>query len=262
MIAVITFVAGFGVGSYLFPQTPAPGPEKEVLLLGTNTPFPPFESRNTTSGNLEGFDIDLIQTMVTRAGYAYEWRDFRDFTALLAATAAEGVDIAIGAITMNGATGTLRNQTLDFTDPYYEADQGVLKLTADATDYCPTANDCTATDLNDAAYTVAVQDITTSLYWAEAELPDVTLVVLPSVSQVLQALSAGNVDFVVIDHPAAVGIAGANPAFTVEGTIQTDELYGFAVPNNDPKNIVEKLNTALAAIRTDGTYDTLVAKWF
>ena len=260
VVAIVTFLAGLGVGALVL--APAPAPARQILQLGTNTPFPPFESLNTSTSVLEGFDIDLIQEMVTRAGYDYQWGDFRDFTALLAATAARNIDVAVGAITQNGATGAARNNTLDFTDPYYEADQGVLKRASDATQYCANANDCLASELNQAGLRVGVQDITTSLYWALDNLPDVTLVTLPSVSDVLLALSSGNIDIVIIDRPAADGIAAANPAFDVEGTIQTNELYGFAVPNNDPKNVVEKLNAALAAMRTDGTYDDLVDKWF
>lgn len=260
VIAIVTFLAGLGLGGVLLGPYFAP-PARPTLLLGTNTPFPPFETRNSTTNVLEGFDIDLIQAIVTRAGYAYEWRDFRDFTALLAAVAAEGVDVAVGAITMNGAPGMLRNQSLDFTDPYFEADQSVLKRASDTRTFCAAA-DCTAAELDLATYRVGVQLITTSEFWVADNLPNVTVTALPSVSDVLLALGAGNVDFVVIDKPAGEGIAAAQPQFRVAGTIQTDELYGFAVPNNDPLNVIEKFNTALAAIRSDGTYAALIAKWF
>src|SRR5437879_12679221 len=117
VIAVVTFVAGLGLGYFIAP-TPATGPPR--LLLGTNTPFPPFEYyNNTTSGRvLVGFDIELIQTLVTRSGYSYEWRDYTDFTALLLAVGSNGVDIAIGAITLSGTTGAERNGSLHFPHHY------------------------------------------------------------------------------------------------------------------------------------------------
>src|SRR2546421_4502514 len=79
VVAVLTFVAGIGLGYFIAP-TPATGPPR--LLLGTNTPFPPFEYyNNTTSGRvLVGFDIELIQTLVTRSGYSYEWRGHTPLT--------------------------------------------------------------------------------------------------------------------------------------------------------------------------------------
>src|SRR5437870_6993607 len=99
VIAVVTFLAGLGIGAYFLAPAPVTGPPR--LLLGTNTPFPPFEYyNNTTSGRaLVGFDIELVQTLVTRSGYTYEWRDYTDFTALLLAAGSNGVDIPIAAIT-------------------------------------------------------------------------------------------------------------------------------------------------------------------
>jgi polar amino acid transport system substrate-binding protein len=272
VVAVVTFLGGLGVGAFVLAPQPAAaapscatpgaaGVNETTLLLGTNTPFPPFESR-TATGGLQGFDIDLIQEMVRRANYACEWVDFRDFTALLAAVSAGGVNIAVGAITMNGQTGANRNMTLDFTNPYFEADQGILKKTSDTRNFCAAA-DCTAAELDQTSYRVGVQQITTSEFYIDDNLPNVTKVALPSVSDVLLALDAGNVDFVVIDKPAADGIAAANPSrYTVEGTIQTDELYGFAVADGDPLGLISKLNPALAGIRSDGTYDRFIDQWF
>ena len=261
VVAVITFLAGLGVGALFLAPAPVTLPK---LLLGTNTPFPPFEYYDAND-NLIGFDVELIQSMVTRAGFTYEWRDYTDFTALLLAVSAGGVDVAIGAITMNGATGATRNNSMNFTASYFEADQGILKQSSDATNYCAAA-DCTAAELDGTTIVVGVQSITTSYYWILDNLPLVVqnnnLRQYPDVAQVLQALAAGQVDIVVIDKPAADGIAAGNPDFAVEGTIQTNELYGFAVANDDPEGLVPKLDTALASLRADGTYQRLLDKYF
>ena len=98
--------------------------------------------------------------------------------------------------------------------------------------------------------------------YVEAEMANADTTVLPNVSDVLLLLSTGSVDIVVIDKPAADGIVASNPAFALEGTIQTNELYGFAVPDGDPKGLIADLNTALAAIKADGTYDALIDEWF
>ena len=258
VVAIITFLAGLGVGAVFL--APAPLTAAPKLLLGTNTPFPPFEYYDEQD-RLVGFDIELIQTLVTRAGYSYEWRDFTDFTALLLAVSATGVDIAIGAITIRAD----RNASLDFTNSYYEGDQGILKLTSDTANYCAAA-DCTVAELNRTDLVIGAQEITTSEFWVEDNLPAVVdsnnLKLFPALTQVLQALTAGTVDIVVIDKPAADGIAAGNSAFTVEGTIQTNELYGFAVANNDPDGLIPKLNAQLAAVRADGTYATLLDKYF
>src|SRR2546429_9117100 len=67
VVAIVVFGAGIGVGGLVFFPAPA---EVSKLFLGTNTPFSPFESRNATGDQLEGFDIEMVQTIVHRGlGY-------------------------------------------------------------------------------------------------------------------------------------------------------------------------------------------------
>ncbi len=272
VLFVVALLLGAGAGWYLAgiyakPTGPGTGPPAK-LFVGTNTPFPPFEFRNATTDDIEGFDIDLLTEVLRRMGYentatVTEWEvyDFRDFSALLAAVGTGRVDIAASAITMNGAIGTARNVTMDFTDSYYESDQGILKRTGDAVAYCADANACTAAELD--GLNVSVQGGTSSEFWVADNLPNANVQIFPDVVQVLQALQSGAVDIIVIDRPAAVGISAGNPTqFTVAGTIQTDELFSFAVANNDPLDIVGDMNQALTTIKADGTYDDIVAKWF
>ena len=265
VLVIIALLVGVGIGRYvLAPSGGGATPSK--LIVGTNTPFPPFESRNSTTDTIEGFDIDLITAVLNRSGYApgsWDLYDFRDFSALLAAVGLGRVDVAVSAITMNGGIGAARNATMSFTSPYYESDQGVLKRRSDATVYCADANNCLASELNQTGLKVGAQSATSSEFWAEDNLPAVTLSLFPDVTQVLQALQTNAVDIVVIDHPAAVGIVAANPnRFAIGGTIQTNELYAFAVAHADPLGLLPKMNAALAAMKSDGTYDQLIAKWF
>jgi len=237
-----------------------PGPTK--IIVGTNTPYPPFERRNASAdefvlnGQIEGFDIDLITEILRRMGYdrGTEWDlwDFRDFTGgLLPALQAGRVDIAVSGITITDA----RNATMDFSDTYYESD-----------------NDCQPADIEAAAggaYVVAVQTGTTSdcwvtaSCWGSANLPGATVQRYPDITDAVIALQAGSAAMVIMDGPAAVGFAAANPTvFAVGGTIQTNELLGFAVGNNDPLGLIPGIDQALAAMRADGKYDEILNKWF
>ncbi len=258
VIAIIAGLAGYWAGGGFAPK------EAGKLVVGTNTPFPPFEFRDPNTDEVVGFDIDMITEVLDRMGYgAGEWElfDFRDFTALLAAVGNGNVDIAVSSITMNGAIGAQRNATMDFTTPYYEGDQGVLKRANDNTAYCADTNNCLASELD--GLRVALQAGTSSEYWVADNLPTATVQTFPDVTQVLQALQTNQVDIVVIDRPAADGIVAQNPTqFAAAGTIQTNELFSFAVTNNDPLRLVPGMNSALSAMRSDGTYDTIVATWF
>src|SRR5205809_7213815 len=274
VVAIVLFFGGLGVGWLVFSP---PSAKVSKLFLGTNTPFPPLESRNATTDALEGFDIELIQTIVQRGwgdtecsdtvtNHCYEWNDFRDFSALLAAVSVGRMDIAVGAITGNGAVGAERNNSMDFSNPYYLSNQGILKRTSDNTAYCAAAV-CTVAELNTTTLVVGAQAITTSEFWVEDNLKNVVssnhLELRPTVEDVLLLLSQRVVDIVVIDLPAAQGIAAANPtAYAVGGEILTNELYGFAVANGDPLGLVPIINAQLAAMKSDGTYQTILNKWF
>jgi ABC-type amino acid transport substrate-binding protein len=274
VVAIVLFGAGVGVGWLVFSAPPA---KVSKLFLGTNTPFPPFESRNATTDVLEGFDIEVIQTIVQRGwGYSacsdtvkdrcYEWNDFRDFSALLAAVSVGRMDIAVGAITMNGAPGTERNKSMDFSNSYYLSNQGILKRANDNRAYCAAAV-CTVAELNTSTLKIGAQAITTSEFWVEDNLKNVVdakhLSLRPTVDDTLLLLSQGVVDIVVIDLPAAQGIVAKNPnAYVVGGEILTNELYGFAVADGDPLGLVPIINAQLAQMKSDGTYTTILNKWF
>ena len=267
VIAIVTFLGGLGVGAFFLAPAPTGAPVT-FLIVGTNTPFPPFVQRNRTTTAIEGFDVDLIVKILDRSGWKdkYDLIDYRSFEPLLTAIAKGQVHVMIGGITSNLETGARRNATIDFTDWCYESDQGVLVRKTETRDICPNPNDCTAADLNKTAYAgkVGVQEVTTSFYWADAELANVKpLKVYGGVSELLLALKQNAVDIVIIDKPAADGIVAQNPNdFKAEGAIQTNELYAFAVNNNDPLGLLPKFNAALAAMKQDGTYRQIFLKWF
>src|SRR5207245_11671988 len=86
----------------------------------------------------------------------HEWNHFRDFSALLAAVSVGRMDIAVGAITENGAVGAQRNNSMDFSNPYYVSNQGILKRANDNTASCAAAI-CTVADLNTTTLTIGAQ---------------------------------------------------------------------------------------------------------
>jgi len=150
---------------------------------------------------------------------------------------------------------------MSFSTPYFESDQAVLVKKSNTNVKCdPDPAGCSASNLT--GFTVAVQAGTTSEYWVADNLPNATVTKFPDVTQVLNALQTSSVDIVVIDKPAGDGIAVGSSQFKVAGTIQTNELYSFAVAKDDPKALLPGINAQLAAMKTDGTYNQILDKWF
>jgi polar amino acid transport system substrate-binding protein len=263
VIAVIFLVIGFVMGGLAGAPLFGWVKEKTSIVVGTNTPFPPMEMRNTTNGNLEGIDIDLVNEIGTRNGWVIEWRDFQEWDALLAAVKFKRVDIGASSITMSGSVGAERNSSFDFSDPYYEADQAVLVKTGSTAFTCA-ASECTIDEL--ANHTVATQTLTTSYYWVQGNLidthktPDTMWTSFPSVNTVITELLNGQVDWVLVDKPIAQSYVAGNPNLRIAGTIETNELYGFAVADGDPLHLIAGINSALKAMRDDGTYAQILNK--
>ena len=178
------------------------------------------------------------------------------------------VDIAASAITSNGGIGQNRSKVMSFSSSYYEADQGILAKAGDARAFCANTNDCQPSELQN--LNISVQSGTSSEFWVEDNLPGrscgtTNFTCLPDVTSALTALAAGSVDIVVIDLPIANRTAQQNPGtYRAAGTIQTNELYAFAVAHNDPLGLLARMNASLAKFRTpaSGVYASLIAKWF
>ena len=263
IVAVIGFVAGAYIGGPLLGTSKSSG-EKTTVVVGTNTPFPPMEFRNLTSGNLEGLDIDLMNEIGSRNNWNVVWRDFQDWDALLAAIKFGGVDIGASSITMSGSVGAQRNDSFKFSEPYYLANQAVLVKTGSTAVTCPTGQ-CNESNL--ANKTVATQTLTTSYWWVQGNLvetgitPSSMVSDFGSVSQVIQELLNNRVQWVLVDKPIAENLVAGNSQLTIAGTIITNELYGFAAAKADPLHLIPLINNALDSMRQDGTFDRIMHKW-
>ena len=78
---------------------------------------------------------------------------------------------------------------------------------------------------------------------------------------IVQALLNGDVDATVMDNVAGQGYIGANPdKLKLVGDPLTSEELGFVFPKGS--ELVSPINDVLAAMKADGTLDTIYAKWF
>jgi len=74
-------------------------------------------------------------------------------------------------------------------------------------------------------------------------------------------LANGQIDAVIADYPTALGFVERNSdRLMVVGEVFTDESYGIAVCRNNPE-LLEKINSGLAAVKADGTLAKLEEKW-
>src|SRR5512136_2547406 len=99
--------------------TAAPKAELGTIKVGVNAEYPPFESVDA-SNNVVGFDPDLMAAIATAAGFMAEFVNTR-WDGIFVALASGEFDAVMSAATITEE----RKQTVEFSDPYFDAGQVV-----------------------------------------------------------------------------------------------------------------------------------------
>ncbi len=212
------------------------------LTVCTNPPYEPFEYEE--DGEIVGLDMALTGEIAADLGV--ELRPLNTgFDAIESGAAlnAGQCDIAASAITITEE----REENVDFTDAYFDADQGVL--VADGTTVSDEA------DLE--GLTIGVQQATTGAAWVTEQ--GLQGVEFEDLGLQIQALRNGQVDVVVNDVTVLEPYAGDQ--LTVAFVVPTGEQYGFAVRTGNTA-LLEAANATIARIEGDGTYAALVGEYF
>jgi polar amino acid transport system substrate-binding protein len=215
-----------------------------TLTVGTDTPFPPFEIGQPP--NISGYDIDVMNAIAEELGLTPEYTD-TSFDTIFRDVAAGQYDIAAAASTITPG----RQQTVNFTDPYYEAQQALL---------VPEGSDIASVDDLSGAI-VGAQDGTTGEVYANDETDASEVRGFPEGPDATAALISGQVDAVIIDQPVAADAVEKQGGVEIAEEIATNELYGFAISKENP-GLLEAVNGALQTIKDDGTVADLYQQYF
>jgi polar amino acid transport system substrate-binding protein len=220
-----------------------------VLAVGSCLDFPPFES--VEGGDETGFDVDLSEEIAGRLGLEVEWVR-TDFDTIFTAVAGNQFDMVAAASTITEE----REQTVDFSDPYYNSRQALVVNTNETPDIAST-DDIGEGDV------IGIQRGTTGKDWAEENLvpQGAEVKTFTAAPDAFRDLEAGNVTAVVNDEPSSAEIIKDLPGVEIVQAIDTGETYGFAFSPDNP-DLREAVNGALAEIIADGTYAEIFGQYF
>jgi len=216
------------------------------ITVASNVAYPPFEF--SPKGRPKGFDIDLMNEIAKRAGFEVEYENVQ-FDSILRGLDADLFDASISAMSIT----TEREKQIDFSDPYFDADQALLVRS--------NSKIKSVDDLSDA--TVGVQAGSTGQIKGE-ELHDGGQLgeVRPyrTIGEAFAELRTGKIEGVIYDLSSAHKKVTENEGkIRYVESIPTGEQYGIAFPKDSL--LVEPVNQALADIKNDGTYEELYKKW-
>ncbi|MBM7854996.1 lysine-arginine-ornithine-binding protein [Desulfohalotomaculum tongense] len=249
-LLVLALIALAGCGSGTDKAKSDSANEANVLKVGTDVAFPPFEFEE--NGKYTGFDIDLIHAIAEEAGYKVDLQPMQ-FSGLIPALQAGNVDVGIAGITITDE----RKEQVNFTEPYIDAGQ-IIAVRADEEEIK------SVDDLKGKVLGAKIG--TTGAKMAEELKQDGKLKEIKLYDNNPESyldLESGNVDAVIVDKPVVdryIATKGKGKIKTV-GELLTGEKFGIAVPKGNEK-LLKELNDALATLKENGTYDQIFEKWF
>lgn len=220
-----------------------------ALTVCTDLPFAPFEIE-APDGRHTGFDLDLLREVAADRELDLVVFD-RPFDGLLEDLEEGGrCDVAAAAITITAE----RDERVDFSEPYFDADQSLLVRAGDRDRY--------ATLASVAGERVGVQSGTTGRTYAAEHLPAGSeLVELEDAQALFRSVLEGEIAAVLQDYPVNAYRATQDDRFVVTETFPTGEQYGFAVPAG-ATDILELVDDGLDRLREDGRFDEIFARYF
>jgi ABC-type amino acid transport substrate-binding protein len=189
-----------------------------------------------------------MNEIADRAGFEVEYENV-EFDGLIRGLDTDLYDATISAMTITPD----REQQVDFSDPYFNADQCLL-----VTSYSDVES---VDDLADA--TVGVQ-LGTAGQIETQELINAERVgqgrMFRTIEDAFAALQDGEVAGVIYDLAVAQdAVEESDGELRIVETVPTGEQYGIAFPKDS--DLVEPVNEALAEIKADGTYEEIYERW-
>jgi len=223
------------------------GGGEEDISVASDIAYPPFEFER--DGEPVGFDIDLMDEIGKRAGFTPEYQNVT-FDGIIGGLSNNQYDVVISAMTITPE----RQQRINFSDPYFNADQSLL-VPSDA-------GIGSVDELGDA--TVGVQIGTTGEIKANEFKDEGTLEgdvrTFDTIEDAFAALNNGQIDAIINDLPVSQDeVNSSDGELEIVQIIATGEQYGIAFPKDS--DLRQDVNEALTEIKEDGTYEEIYKKW-
>lgn len=244
---LLAVIAACGIG------LAASAAQADALRIATEGAYPPFNFVDA-NGDLQGFDVEIAKALCEEM----------EVECTISAQAWDGIIPGLNAGQYDAIVASMsitpaRLEAVNFTKPYYQAG-AVLVAPKDI------AIEPTAESLADKA--IGVQRASTYAALIESRFPGAVLRLYDKVENHNLDLVAGRIDGVVAQRIAMANWLDSEEgeAFEMKGEAMLDPDVlglgaGIAVRKSDTE-LLERLDAALASIKTNGVYDEINDRFF
>ncbi|MGE3875661.1 MAG: transporter substrate-binding domain-containing protein [Parvibaculaceae bacterium] len=220
----------------------------KTLKVGSDTTSPPMESVDQASGQIVGFDVDVVNAICAKLNCKAEFVT-TGWDGIFAALDQGNFDLVASGVSITDE----RKKAMDFTDPYIVNSQAILIRVAD--------EGLTVEDFKSNGKKLSAQANTTDSQLAESLVGKDKVAAYDTFSAAILALKNKDVDGVVIN--------GANGA-AYEKEFAGELVVGIKDLQSDPLGLVFRkgdenvavFNEGLKAIKDDGTLAQLIDKYW
>jgi polar amino acid transport system substrate-binding protein len=222
--------------------------KRGYLIAGVNAGLLNFGYLNPSTGQIEGFEIDLVRELAKSIfGNPDDWRPVALTVAQREPFVQQGkVDIVVDAVTMTCA----RSEKVDFSAVYYDAKQRVLVPT-----------NSPAKSIGDLAGKKVCATAGSTPIYVMQHLPHPPDVVgATQAIDCLVDLQEGKIAGISTDSSILLGFNQQDPNTKLVGPPIADVPYGMEIKKAHPE-FVRFVNGVLAELERNGTWQQLQAAW-
>ena len=218
----------------------------DTLTVVTSLPAPGFWNGDDPAAIDGGYEYDIVLALQERLGLGNLEVVNVSFDQLVAGQVGD-FDVAFSQVTITDE----RRQVVDFTEPYFESDQGVLVAAGTEVE---TVEDAKALQWG-------VQSGTTGVtYLTDVLQPEQEPQVFQDLAAGFAALQAGQVDAFMMDTAIVLAQAAeSGGSQEVVAQFKTGEEYGGILPLDSPN--ADAINDILAELESDGSLAAFAEEW-
>ena len=221
----------------------------DKIVWGVKNDTKLFGLKNPSTGEVEGFDIDIakeITAIILGDASKVEFKEVTSKTRIPLLNNGE-IDAIVATMTISEE----RKKEVDFSDVYFEAGQSLLVKKGSPIK--------SIEDLDASTKVIAVKGSTSAQNIRE-KAPDAQVLEFENYAEAFTALKAGQGDTLTTDDSILYGMASEDSNYELVGGQFTEEPYGIAMKKGSD-DLVEAVNDALAELKENGKYDEIYKKW-
>ena len=226
----------------------------EVKIGVAAEPYPPFASPDA-AGKWTGWEVEIADAICKSAKLDCKIVPVA-WDAIIPALTSKKIDAIFGSMSITAE----RMQTIDFSDKYYNTPTGIIG---------PKSEKFDATPASMKGKVIGVQISTIHENYAKKYFPDGEVKAYQTQDEANQDLVSGRLDAVQADAialKAFLDSTDGKACCDMKGEVKDDpEILGAGVGAGLRKGDTElktKINAAIKAIRSDGTYDKISKAYF